>query len=81
MNRELIYLPRLTLRAWERAARALGEARRTGKAEARLDRRVAQLEREIVIFLWKEVRGHRLHKPKLPRAYSGRRALSARVKL
>lgn len=62
------------LRQWEKSCRELGAARRRGKAEARIERKVAQQERQIVSMLYKETFGHKLHSPKLPRSYARRKA-------
>lgn len=64
------------LRRWEKTCRKLGHARRTGGAEARLERSVATQERAIVAMLYKETLGPmKIYGPKRARSYSRREAL------
>lgn len=64
-----------SLRAWERIGRELSRARRNGRAEARIERKLAAMERHIVSHLYKETFGHKLHRPKVARSYVRRKGL------
>ncbi len=56
------------LERWQLTAEALGVARRKKLAsERRLDLALAQLERQLVLHLYKDTFGHRIGYPKLPR--------------
>ncbi len=71
--KELANYTRL-LERWEETARKLGAARRLRlPSETRLDLSLAQQERSLVCHIYKDVFGHRIGYPKLPRPRIARR--------